>query len=389
MMKIPVSYNIRSLRQRPVSTLTTALGMALVVAVFVAMNALAAGFSAALVGTGSPDNVLLLRKGAQQEMNSGIGRQGASVVAGYPFVATGTDGLPLISPETFVVVPLERVNQGGMANVVVRGVSPRAFDVRKGIRIVSGRTFTPGAREVVVGTAFASRFPNTGVGDVLRFAEQDWTVVGQFAAEGSAFESEVWGENEQFMPVFRGQVFQSITFRMRDASAFDGIKSTIESDPQLTLEAFRERDFYANQSTMLAQILGFIAIFVAGIMGIGAVFGAINTMYASVASRGPEIGVLLTLGFRPRSVLASFLLEAVVMATLGGVIGCLIVLPINGLVTSTTNWASFSEVAFAFRVTPRLLLNGMIFAVVMGVIGGLLPARQAARQQVVDALRAG
>lgn len=389
MMKIPVSYNIRSLRQRPVSTLTTALGMALVVAVFVAMNALAAGFSAALVGTGSPDNVLLLRKGAQQEMNSGIGRQGASIVAGYPFVATGADGLPLISPETFVVVPLERVNQGGMANVVVRGVSPRAFEVRKGIRIVAGRMFQPGTREVMVGTAFASRFPSSDVGQVIRFAETDWTVVGQFSAEGSAFESEIWGENEQFMPVFRGQVFQSITFRMRDASAFDGIKATIESDPQLTLEAFRERDFYANQSTMLAQILGFIAIFVAGIMGIGAVFGAINTMYASVASRGPEIGVLLTLGFRPRSVLASFLLEAVVIAVIGGVIGCLIVLPINGLVTSTTNWASFSEVAFAFRVTPRLLVNGMVFAVVMGVIGGLLPARHAARQQVIEALRAG
>jgi len=389
MMKIPVSYNVRSLRQRPVSTLTTALGMALVVAVFVAMNALAAGFSAALVGTGSPDNVLLLRKGAQQEMNSGIGRQGASIVAGYPFVATGADGLPLISPETFVVVPLERVNQGGMANVVVRGVSPRAFEVRKGIRIVAGRMFQPGTREVMVGTAYASRFPNSEVGQVVRFAETDWTVVGQFSAEGSSFESEIWGENEQFMPVFRGQVFQSITFRMRDASAFDGIKSTIEADPQLTLEAFRERDFYANQSTMLAQILGFIAIFVAGIMGIGAVFGAINTMYASVASRGPEIGVLLTLGFRPRSVMGSFLLESVVIAAIGGVIGCLMALPINGLVTSTTNWASFSEVAFAFKVTPQLLLNGMIFAVVMGIIGGFLPARQAARQTVAEALRAG
>ncbi len=389
MMKIPVSYNIRSLRQRPVSTLTTALGMALVVAVFVAMNALASGFSAALVGTGSPENVLVLRKGAQQEMNSVIARQGASIVAGYPFVATGADGLPLISPETFVVVPLERANQGGMANVVVRGVSPRAFEVRKGIQIVAGRMFQPGSREVVVGTAYAARFPNSEVGQVVRFAETDWTVVGQFSAEGSSFESEIWGENEQFMPVFRGQVFQSVTFRMRDASAFDGIKSTIEADPQLTLDAFREQDFYANQSTMLAQILGFIAIFVAGIMGIGAVFGAINTMYASVASRGPEIGVLLTLGFRPRSVMGSFLLESVVIATIGGVIGCLIALPINGLVTSTTNWASFSEVAFAFRVTPQLLLNGMIFAVVMGIIGGFLPARSAAKQTVAEALRAG
>lgn len=388
-MKIPIVYNLRSLRQRPVSTLTTALGMALVVAVFIAMSALATGFRAALTSSGSPENVLVLRKAAQQEMNSGIGRQTASILAGFPFVATGADGQPLISPETFVVVPLDRREGGGMANVVVRGVNPRAFEVRKGITITEGRQFRPGAREVVVGTAYAARFPNSSVGDVVRFAETDWTVVGQFSADGSSFESEIWGENEQFMPVFRGEIFQSVTFRMRDPAAFDGIKETLESDPRLTLDAFRESEFYANQSTMLAQILTFIAIFLAGIMGVGAIFGAINTMYAAVASRGPEIGVLLTLGFRPRSVMGSFLVESILIAVIGGALGCLIALPINGLVTSTTNWASFSEVAFAFRVTPQLLLNGMIFAVVMGIVGGLLPARHAAKQQVVDALRAG
>ncbi len=386
-MKIPIIYNLRSLRQRPASTLTTALGMALVVAVFIAMNALASGFRAALVSTGSPDNVIVLRQGAQQEMNSGLGRDVASIVGSLPFVAITSDNLPLVSPETFVVVPLERADQGGMANVVVRGVSQRAFEVRKGIRIVAGRTFKSGAREVVVGVAYAKRFPNAAVGAVTRFAEEDWTVVGQFSAEGSSFESEIWGENEQFMPVFRGQIFQSITFRMKDPGSFDGVKQSLEKDGRLTVDAFRERDFYSNQSTMLATVLNFIAIFIASIMAIGAVFGAINTMYASIASRAPEIGVLLTLGFRPRSVMGSFLLESVLIATLGGLLGCLIALPINGLVTSTTNWASFSEVAFAFRVTPALLLNGMIFAVVMGVIGGLLPARRAAKQQVVDALR--
>ena len=211
--------------------------------------------------------------------------------------------------------------------------------------------------------------------------------MGHFTAGGSSFESEIWGENEQFMPVFRGEIFQSVTFRMKDPAAFGGIKGTLEGDSRLAVDAFRERDFYANQSIMLSRVLGFIAVFVALIMGVGAVFGAINTMYAAVASRAPEIGVLLTLGFRPRSVMASFLLEAVFIAALGGAIGCLLALPINGLVTSTTNWASFSEVAFAFRVTPALLLNGMIFALVMGVVGGLLPARHAARQEVVEALR--
>lgn len=386
-MKIPIIYNLRSLRQRPASTLTTALGMGLVVAVFIAMNALANGFRAALVATGSPANVIVLRKGSQQEMNSGIDRQSASIIGSLPFVATGPDNLPMVSPETFVVVPLERANQGGMANVVVRGVSQRAFEVRKGIQIVSGRQFNSGAREVVVGVAYAARFPNSAVGSVVRFAEEDWTVVGQFSAEGSSFESEIWGENEQFMPVFRGQIFQSVTFRMKDPGSFDGVKQALEADGRLQVDGFRERDFYSNQSTMLATVLNFIAIFIASIMGIGAVFGAINTMYAAVATRAPEIGVLLTLGFRPRSVMGSFLLESVLIALLGGALGCLVALPINGLVTSTTNWSSFSEVAFAFRVTPALLLNGMVFALVMGLIGGFLPARRAARQQVVDALR--
>lgn len=386
-MKIPIIYNLRSLRQRPVSTLTTALGMALVVAVFIAMNALANGFRAALVSTGSAENVLVIRKGANSEMYSGISRQTAAVIAGYPFIARDPNGAPLVSPELFVVVPQQRVNQGGMANVVVRGVGLSAFQVRKGIRISEGRTFRPGAREVVVGTGYAARFPNAQVGGSVDFANATWAIVGQFTAEGSSFESEIWGENEQLMPVLRGEVFQTVTFRMQDPSAFAGIKETLEGDSRLFVDAVQERTFYENQSSSLATVLQFIALFIASIMAVGAVFGAINTMYAAVASRAPEIGVLLTLGFRPRSVMSSFLLEAVAIAMLGGALGCLMALPINGLVTSTTNWSSWSEVAFAFRVTPGLLLNGMIFATVMGVVGGLLPARKAARQQVVDALR--
>ncbi len=386
-MKIPIIYNIRSLRQRPISTLTTALGMAVVVAVFVAMNAMANGFRSALVSTGSTENVLLLRKGAGAEMNSGLGRQVASVVSGLPFVAQNAAGQPMVSPETFVVVPMERAGGGGMANVVVRGVSERALEVRKNIEVVEGRPFRSGAREVIVGASYAKRFPNSGVGQVVRFAEQDWTIVGHFSAGGSSFESEIWGENEQFMPVFRGQVFQSITFRMKDPAAFDGIKETLEADARLVVDAERELAFYEKQSSGVATMLSFIAVFIASIMAVGAVFGAVNTMYAAVASRAPEIGVLLTLGFQPRSVMSSFLLESVFIAVVGGVIGCLLALPINGLVTSTTNWASFSEIAFAFRVTPGLLLNGMIFALVMGFFGGLLPARRAAKQQVVDALR--
>jgi putative ABC transport system permease protein len=385
-VKVPIVYNLRSLRERPVSTLMTAAGMALVVAVFVAMMALSNGFQAAMVRTGAADNVILLRKGANAEMYSGIGRNTVSIIAGLPFVAHDAANQPLVSPEVFVVIGLARVT-GGLANVVVRGVSQRAMDVRKGIEIVAGRSFRSGASEIIVGKTIVGRFPNTDIGETLSFGGREWTVVGHFAADGSSFESEIWGENEQFMPVFRGEVFQSVTFRLADPGAFEGVKQTLEEDPRLFVDAFREREFYENQSALLGQILNFIAVFIAGVMAIGAVFGAINTMYAAVSSRGPEIAVLLTLGFKPGNVLSSFLLEAVIIALLGGLVGCLLTLPINGIVTSTTNWNSFSEVAFAFRVTPRLLLNGLIFAVVMGLLGGFFPARRAAKQLVAQALR--
>ncbi len=385
-MKIPIVYNLRSLRERPVSTLMTAAGMALVVAVFVAMMALSNGFQAAMVRTGAADNVIVLRKGANAEMYSGIGRNTVSIISGMPFVAHDAANQPMVSPEVFVVIGLARVT-GGLANVVVRGVSQRALDVRKGIEIVAGRSFRSGGSEIIVGKTIVGRFPNTDIGETLSFGGRDWTVVGHFAADGSSFESEIWGENEQFMPVFRGEVFQSVTFRLADPGTFDGVKQTLEEDRRLYVDAFREREFYENQSALLGQILNFIAVFIAGVMAVGAVFGAINTMYAAVSSRGPEIAVLLTLGFKPGNVLSSFLLEAVVIALLGGLVGCLLTLPINGIVTSTTNWNSFSEVAFAFRVTPRLLLNGLIFAVVMGLLGGFFPARRAAKQLVAQALR--
>jgi ABC-type lipoprotein release transport system permease subunit len=385
-MKIPILYNLRSLRARPTATLTTALGMALVVAVFIGMMALSLGFQTALVKTGSTENLLVLRRGADSELSSGINRDVANAISALPFVAKNADGEPLISPETFVVVGLERRN-GGMANVVIRGVSPKAFDVRNGIRITKGRTFRPGSGEIIVGETLVKRIPNTEIGESLRFAGRDWEVVGHFGSGGSSFESEVWGENELFMPVFRGQVFQTIALRMEDPSAFEGVVETLEADPRLAVDAQLEREFYANQGTLLGDILRFLAVFIAGVMAIGAVFGAVNTMYSAVDSRAPEIGVLLALGFKPRSVMASFVVESMLIALLGGLIGCLIALPINGLVTSTTNWNSFSEVAFAFRVTPTLLAAGVVFALVMGVIGGFLPARRAARRPVVEALR--
>jgi len=388
-VKIPLSYNARSLLQRPVSTAFTALGIGLVVAVFIGMLALANGFRSALTRTGSSQNVLVLRRGADSEMSSSMDRQSVSILTSAAHVATGGDGRPMVSPEAYVVIPLPRkgFDTTGLANVVVRGVSPAVWSVRSNIQVAAGRRPESGKSEICVGEKMAGRFDHTGIGESLRIAGRDWTVVCRFTANGSAFESEIWGENEQVMPVFRGDAFQSVTFRLKDPGAFDEAKRTLEADKRLTVDVYREADFYAKQSELLGRILQILAIMITGIMALGAVFGAINTMYAAVAARSPEIAVLLTLGFHPRSVLASFLAESALIALVGGVIGALLALPINGMITSTTNWASFSEIAFTFRVTPGLLLAGLAFALVMGVVGGFFPARRAARQPVVQALR--
>jgi len=388
-VKVPLSYNARSLLQRPVSTALTALGIALVVAVFIGMLALANGFRSALTRTGSNQNVLVLRRGADSELSSGMDRQGASIVTASPHVAAGADGRPMVSPEVYVVIPLPRAGADttGLANVVVRGVSAAAWTVRNNVGVSAGRKPQSGKAEICVGKKLAGRFNNTAVGETLRFGGRNWNVVCQFSANGSAFESEIWGENEQFMPVFRGESFQSLTFRLRDPAAFEEVKRTLEADRRLTVDVYREADFYTEQSQLLGRILQILAILITSIMAIGAVFGAINTMYAAVAARAPEIAVLLTLGFHPRSVLASFLAESALIALVGGILGALLALPINGIVTSTTNWASFSEIAFSFRVTPGLLLAGVGFALVMGLIGGFFPAWRAARMPVIQALR--
>ncbi len=387
-MKIPILYNVRSMLQRPYSTALTALGIALVVAVFIGMLALANGFRVALARTGSNGNVIVLRKGADSELSSGVGRDVASMIAASPHVATGPDGRPLVSPEVYVLVPMGKVfDTTKMANVVVRGVSDQVWVVRNNVRVVAGQRPTSGHAEICLGERLVARFPHTGIGQTMHFAGRDWTVTCHFAAAGSAFESEIWGENEQFMPVFRGDVFQSITFRLKDPAAFEDARRSLQDDKRMTVDAHRESEFYAQQSQLLGRILAILAWTITSIMAVGAVFGAVNTMYAAIAARQPEIAVLMTIGFKPGSVLTSFLAESALIAAIGGIIGCLLALPINGLVTSTTNWASFSEIAFSFRVTPLLLLNGFLFAVVMGLIGGFFPAWRAARLRVVQALR--
>jgi len=385
-MKIPIIYNVRSLLHRPLTSLTTALGVAFVVVTFVGMLALANGFRAALVSTGRDDNVFILRNGADAEISSGIGRETAAILTSYPEIARTQDGRPVVSADVYVVVAKPRVN-GSETHMPVRGVGPAALAVRDQVTIVNGRMFEPGRAEVIVGSGLVGRMQNVNIGDKLQFGQQEFTVVGHFDAEGSAFESEVWGDSEEMMSVFRGPVYQSIVMRLADPSTYDAVKAKIDADPRLQVDVRRESQFFAEQAGFLSNVLRFIAFFVTIIMSVGAVFGAINTMDAMVAARMREIALLMTLGFRPRSVMASFLLEALLVALAGGLLGCLFSLPINGIQTSTTNWQSFGELTFAFRVTPDILLQGMIFAAIMGIVGGLMPARRAARDTLAVGLR--
>ena len=389
-MAIPISYNVRNVLQRPVSTLTTAIGVGLTVAIFIGALSLVSGFRAAMLTTGSPANVIALRKGADSEISSGINRDGANILRAIPDVAAGPDGRPLVSAELVVVTNKERLGQKGSSNVTVRGVDAGSLTLRDRVKIVEGRMFTPGTDEVIAGSRIARRFANCAVGDRIRFGQREFTVVGHFSAAGSAFESEIWGDNPVLMPALqRDDVFQSLTFRMRDPARFAALKKELEADPRLQIQLKRESEFYDEQSGLLSRAILPLGIFITIIMAVGAVFGAMNTMYAAVGSRTREIATLLVLGFSPFAIMVSFVFESVFLALIGGLIGCLIALPINGITTSTTNFQSFSEVAFAFRITPAALATGMIFAAAMGLVGGFLPALRAARQTIASSLRGG
>jgi ABC-type lipoprotein release transport system permease subunit len=385
---IPISYNVRNVVQRPVSTLTTAIGIALTVTIFVGALALASGFRAAMMRTGSDDNVIVLRKGADSEISSAIGRDASNVIRAHAAVATGSDGRPLVSSEMVVVTNRPRLGQPGSSNVNVRGVDSEALAFRSGARVIEGRMFRPGTDEIVVGRRIVSRFANCGIGEKMRFQQRDFTVVGHFEAGGSAFESEIWGDATVLMPTLqRGGAFQSMTFRKRPEASFEQLEKELESDPRLQVQVRRESEWYESQSTGLAATIQVIGTLITIIMALGAVFGAMNTMYAAVQSRTREIATLLVLGFSPLAVMLSFMAESIFLALLGGALGCVLALPINGIATSTTNFSSFSEVAFAFRITPGALLAGMIFAGVMGTVGGFLPAVKAARQTLATTLR--
>jgi len=388
-MTLPLSYNVRSLLVRWRVTLLAIGGIALVVTVLVVLSAMSNGFATALAATGDPRNGIVVQRGSGSELTSFFSREHRNLLEVDARIARDAAGAPMVSPEIVIVANLKRRIDDAPTNITVRGVTPKAFEVRNGIRIVAGRNFTPGLNEIIVGQKLTVRLQGVELGAEIPIQRPRWKVVGVFTAEGSAFESEIWGDYDVMGPAFlRGGGQNSLTVRLVDPSKRADFDKEIRENPQMQLQMDGERDYYTNQSGPVTGPLLALAIFVSVVMGIGAVFGAMNTMYAIVAARTREIGTLRALGFSRLSILTSFLIESVFLALVGGVLGCLLAFPMNGFTTGTGQTASFSEVAFAFRITGGSLLAGMIFAVAMGFLGGLLPGLRAARMTITTALRA-
>jgi putative ABC transport system permease protein len=387
-MAIPLTYNLRSLRMRWLSALVAVLGIAGTVGVFVAMLALAQGFKAVLVASGSAQNAIVRRAGATSEMDSVLTLDQVRVITDAPGLLRDRGGA-LVSPEVVVIAafPLRRTETD--ANVSVRGVSPSVLGVRPAVHLVAGRFFRPGVNELLVGRNAAASYIGFGLGETVRFGGGTWTVVGVFDAGGSAFDSELWCDTHVLNQAYQRpqNLFQSVTVRLATPEAFVVFRDALTADPRVTVQVDRETEYYEKQSRQLTTLILVLGTLVAIVMGIGAVFGALNTMYSAVAERAREIATLRALGFSAGSVVASFLVEALCLAILGGGLGCVGVLPLNGLTTGTMNWQTFSHLAFAFQVTPPLLGAGLLFAVLMGVMGGVPPALRAARQPIATALR--
>ncbi|HQR52786.1 MAG TPA: ABC transporter permease [Burkholderiales bacterium] len=387
-MKIPLSYIVRNLWTRRLTTLLTAGGMALVVFVFATVLMLEEGLRATLVQTGRRDNAVVIRRSAGAEVQSAIERDQAAIVASAPEIAHGADGEPLVSKEVVVLISLEKRASASPSNVVIRGVGSQGLALRPQVELTQGRMFRPGSSEIIAGRAIAERFNGAGLNETLRFGGREWTVVGLFDAGGSGFDSEIWGDGEQMMQAFRRNAYSVTVAKLVAADRFDAFKTSLERDPRLTIEAKRETAFYAEQSEMLANFIRILGMSLSIIFSLGAIIGAMITMYAAVSNRTGEIGTLRALGFRRRSILAAFLLESLFLALLGGVVGLCLASLMQFVSVSTMNWQSFSEIAFSFSLTSHIVLQSLLFAALMGVLGGVLPAARAAGLKIVDALRA-
>lgn len=387
-MALPITYSLRSLGVRWKSTLLATIGIGLVVAVFVGLLSMASGFRLALRASGSAENAIVLEKGAVSELGSSFSKAAGDWVADDPRIAHDRDRAPLVSPELVAVVALPKRSDGELTNLGVRGVTPAAFKVRTGVTIVDGRRVRPGLFEIIVGRQAQNRLRGLDIGSRISLMKREFEVVGVFSAEGSSFESEIWGDFDAMASAFnRAGTENSLTVRLGDSNVLPTFDRELEANLQYPLTMTDEREYYEGQAGPLIGFLRGLAAFVGVVMGIGAIFAAMNTMYAIVANRTREVGTLRALGFSRSAVLMAFVLEGLFLAVASGILGCLLSFLINGMRTSTT--ASMGEISFAFRVTPADLSYGLLFAAMMGVIGSLLPAARAARLPIISALRQG
>jgi len=387
-MALPIRYNIRNLRQRWKVTLLAIFGIALVVGAVVVIASMAAGFQAALRATGTDNNAIVTQRGSLSELTSWIDIGHAKTIMTDPRIARDSSGTPLASCEIVIIASKPKKTDNQPTNITMRGVTPEAFKVRNGIKLVEGRMFEPGLFEVIVGKKIAERVNGLNIGDVVKVQRKEFKVVGLFTADGSSFESEMWGDYNAMGPaVGRNGGCESLTVRLTNPAVLSSFDKDLRANPQMQVQADSERAYYENQAGGIATALKILAAFVGIVMGIGAVFGAMNTMYAIVSQRTREIGTLRALGFSRLSILLSFVMESMLLALVGGIIGCLLAVPMNGFTAGTGQTQSFSELAFAFKITPQIVTVGLVFAVIMGIVGGLLPAVRASQMPITKALR--
>jgi len=381
-------FGLMGIPHRRGSVAAAVFGVAGVVGVLVGVLSMAVGFRKAMTASGSPDAAIVLRSGADSEMVSGFGQEETRVIADAPGLKRETNG-PLASAELFVIINLPKRSSGTDANVPLRGVQPAAFIVRDQVRMLKGRPFEWGKSEVIVGAGAAQEFSGLKVGDKLRVGHEEWPVVGIFSAGGGTAESEIWTDATVLQGAYhRGNSFQSVYARLNSPEAFQSFKDSLTTDPRLNVQVLRQTDYYAEQSSLVTTLITILGKLIATLMAVGAIFGALNTMYNSVSARSREIATLRALGFGRAAVVVSVMLESLVVALVGGALGAVVAyLAFNGFHTSTVNWQSFSQVTFAFRVTPHLLVQGIVWATFIGLIGGLLPAIRAARLPIAAALR--
>jgi putative ABC transport system permease protein len=383
---IPLKYNIGNLKARKVSTLMSILGIGTVIAVMLAMMGLNNGVRKATTSSGSKDNLMVMREGAQAEMSSWVNKDAYRIIRALPGIEKGSNGQPLVGPEIVIGFKIPKKDNPKGANVIVRGVTPASFTLRPVVKLIEGRMFRPGVNEVIVSRRVRDRFMNTSVGDTFRFGPGTWSVVGVFEAKGTAFDSEMWADVDYLGQARKRNAYSSLLVKPVDRAAYESIKASIAGDNRLKLLVKSEYQYYADQTNGfvgIAVLVGIVTFF----MVIGAVLATMNTMFNAVASRKRELATLRALGFHRRTVIASVVAESAVVALLGGLAGVLLALPVNMISTGTINWQTFSEVGFNFNVDLRVAMTGLIIAVVAGVIGGLFPAVGAARLPITRALR--